>query len=400
MGTSRQGLIICAFCLCTLWLCLRNSITPFSRTEYQQTKRKAWTYLGPGQCKYTEPKSLDANVTIDKTLIIGFPSGDKRIVFTQMEGLTGLKTQDSWDLEYAGMTNDPFVKGNYPHQEGIWGWEDSADQVILAVRNIKLAMIEYHAERSKLRYSNNYWETQMYRDKPYLQQATRLSDFKKWCAIKVMGEIKRYGWFIDYWMEGGLLRDSSSNGITTQTHWEMLREPLAWTSKQVTDQYEADTLAGITATYDTNCMNITKGCEPVAVIDADAVVNTVLGAHESRKIAQFLNNTPGVRDYLINEDAWECIWTELIENHQAPGHTRLEYIEDNYDLPSFIFMAMNAELMRLIRKYRAADWAGNEVAARLVDILNIHRAEIVSDYLEKKSAEEAAAEAAGDNLSG
>ena len=41
------------------------------------------------------------------------------------------------------MTNQPFIKANYPHHEGVWGWGDIGDQVILVVSNIYKVMIEY-----------------------------------------------------------------------------------------------------------------------------------------------------------------------------------------------------------------------------------------------------------------
>ena len=33
---------------------------------------------------------------------------------------------------------------NYPHHEGIWGWEDAADQVVMMIRNIRRSMVDYH----------------------------------------------------------------------------------------------------------------------------------------------------------------------------------------------------------------------------------------------------------------
>ena len=42
------------------------------------------------------------------------------------------------------MSNHPFIKANYPHHEGIWGWEQAADQVVMMVRNIRRSMVEYH----------------------------------------------------------------------------------------------------------------------------------------------------------------------------------------------------------------------------------------------------------------
>ena len=64
-----------------------------------------------------QPPTYDIPENIDfyKTLIAGFPSGDKRLTFVQMEALTGWAAKDEWDFEYLGMTNNPFIKANYPH---------------------------------------------------------------------------------------------------------------------------------------------------------------------------------------------------------------------------------------------------------------------------------------------
>ena len=52
--------------------------------------------------------------------------------------------KDEWDFKYQGMSNHPFIKANYPHHEGIWGWGSAADQVAMVVRNIRRSMVEYH----------------------------------------------------------------------------------------------------------------------------------------------------------------------------------------------------------------------------------------------------------------
>ncbi len=33
----------------------------------------------------------------------------------QMEALTGWAAKDEWDFEHLGISNEPFVKANYPH---------------------------------------------------------------------------------------------------------------------------------------------------------------------------------------------------------------------------------------------------------------------------------------------
>ncbi len=74
---------------------------------------------GGGQCEW-EPPLYDVPETIDfyKTMVVGFPSGDKRLTFVQMEALTGWPAKDEWDFEYLGQSNHPFIKANYPHHEG------------------------------------------------------------------------------------------------------------------------------------------------------------------------------------------------------------------------------------------------------------------------------------------
>lgn len=84
------------------------------------------------------------NLDLYKTLIAGFPSGDKRMTFVQMEALTGWPAKDEWDFKYLGDSNHPFIKANYPHHEGVWGWGTNADQVVMVIRNIRKSMVEYH----------------------------------------------------------------------------------------------------------------------------------------------------------------------------------------------------------------------------------------------------------------
>ena len=105
--------------------------------------------LGDGECQwvaaiqYTDP-GFPAESSFLKTIIAGYPSGDKRLAFLQLEGLTGLSARDEWDFKFLGMTNQPFIKANYPHHEGIWGWGDVGEQVILVVSELQRVLVEYH----------------------------------------------------------------------------------------------------------------------------------------------------------------------------------------------------------------------------------------------------------------
>ena len=111
--------------------------------------RRLSVSYGDGTCEWVAAiqhtdEGFPSEQEFKKTIIAGYPGGDKRITFTQLEGLTGLSARDEWEFAFLGMTNQPFIKANYPHHEGIWGWQDQADQVVLVVSDIQKSMIEYH----------------------------------------------------------------------------------------------------------------------------------------------------------------------------------------------------------------------------------------------------------------
>ena len=55
--------------------------------------------LGGGQCLWTPPIYDVPDQKFAKTLIVGYPSGDKRLTYVQMEALTGLSARDEWDFK-------------------------------------------------------------------------------------------------------------------------------------------------------------------------------------------------------------------------------------------------------------------------------------------------------------
>eukprot|EP00584_Thalassiosira_punctigera_P004155 CAMPEP_0172527824 /NCGR_PEP_ID=MMETSP1067-20121228/2394_1 /TAXON_ID=265564 ORGANISM="Thalassiosira punctigera, Strain Tpunct2005C2" /NCGR_SAMPLE_ID=MMETSP1067 /ASSEMBLY_ACC=CAM_ASM_000444 /LENGTH=217 /DNA_ID=CAMNT_0013311633 /DNA_START=59 /DNA_END=709 /DNA_ORIENTATION=+ len=101
------------------------------------------------------------NVDFGNTIIVGYPGADKRTVLRQMEAMTQLSGRDAWDFLMLGMTRQPFIKTNYPHHEGIWGWQEHGDQVILVVRNIRTTIDEYHDILSDIDYAKTWWEATM-----------------------------------------------------------------------------------------------------------------------------------------------------------------------------------------------------------------------------------------------
>ncbi len=105
--------------------------------------------LGNGMCELVAAiqwtdNGFPSDTNFTKTIVAGYPSGDKRLTYLQMEGLTGLSARDEWEFAFLAHTNQPFIKANYPHHEGIWGWGDAGDQVMLVVSDLKKVLIEYH----------------------------------------------------------------------------------------------------------------------------------------------------------------------------------------------------------------------------------------------------------------
>merc|ERR1719343_340333 len=55
-------------------------------------QRRLSINLGGGDCEWTPPDYEGVEeLDLHKTAIVGFPSGDKRMIFVQMEALTGLR---------------------------------------------------------------------------------------------------------------------------------------------------------------------------------------------------------------------------------------------------------------------------------------------------------------------
>ena len=148
---------------------------------------------GDGQCLW-QPPNYNIPETIDwfKTLVVGFPSGDKRLAYMQLESLTGWSARDEWAYEAFGMKNHPFIKSNYPHYDGAWGWEDAADQTILVVRNVRRTLTEFHHIMWDLEYATTYADALKLEDKLFENMPPK-EHFLAWRDDRVMNEIHWYG---------------------------------------------------------------------------------------------------------------------------------------------------------------------------------------------------------------
>jgi hypothetical protein len=122
----------------------------------------------------------------------------------------------------------------------------------------------------------------LYSDRP------PLDDFLGWRDLRVNEEIYWYGWFIDYWMEGGLMRDIYTHQITTPEHWNMLMLPFAYTREELDYDIVVGNEIEVTPSYDPHCDSengdVTDGCAPVAVISAEKLRDYTNGPPETTKM--------------------------------------------------------------------------------------------------------------------
>ena len=200
--------------------------------------------------------------------------------------------------------------------------------------------------------------------------------------------ILRKRWFIDYWMEEGLLRDIFSHKITTQEHWDMLMQPTAFTKEEMAYDLIVGPDTIVNATYDVHCVkDVSDGCHPAQIISAERLVKAETGPAEGRKIAMALQNHPGISEYLIEEEAWMCIWQELIV-HKKGLKTFIDregIAERDYNFSGEMLEEMLHELDRLIQKYSSETWFWRQTSKDLVDLFKEHHAIIQKELDEVNS---------------
>merc|ERR1719330_597608 len=116
------------------------------------------------------------------------------------------------------------------------------------------------------------------------------------------------------------------------------------------------------------CATIENGCYPASIISAEKLVLPETGPTEGRKIAELINGKEGFDDYMIDEEAWECIWNELIINKKGLKTfiDREGLRENSYDFSFEMYNEMWFELDRLIEKYEVKD---DQIAIDLVALL-------------------------------
>ena len=184
------------------------------------------------------------------------------------------------------------------------------------------------------------------------------------------------------------MRDMFTKKTTTPEHWYMQMQPFRYKKEDMAYDVIVGPNTTVTPSYDPHCQNdVSSGCEPIQIISAERLVKTDTGPAEGRKIAQVLENRTGIEDYLIPEDAWECIWSELIVNKKGlKTFIDREGVEErDYNFSEPMLNDMIQELERLISKYNGPDWNMKLTANYLVELLGEHLVLIQVELDELKS---------------
>ena len=135
-----------------------------------------------------------------------------------------------------------------------------------------------------------------------------------WCVRNA----SRSRWEINYWMEGGLLRDMFSHGVTIPEHFQLIMDPVNNHRAEFEAYYNTHVAPGVAdgsilPTYDTNYANgwITEGCEAKAVFSAEKLRDYTKGPAETAAIANILLTDNRMGHFVISPEAWDCVWAEL-----------------------------------------------------------------------------------------
>ncbi|KAL3779270.1 hypothetical protein ACHAWO_009908 [Cyclotella atomus] len=300
--------------------------------------------LGDGACKWTElmrevPEELD----LWKTLLVGFPSGDKRMAWVQMEALSGLPSKDDWDFVFNGYSNAPFIKTNYPHPSAVWSWDSEADQVALVLQFICRSM------------TSTPGVTRMPSSKSTSMDGTSTSIWRM--AITVILKTDRvticHRTFsatnpsVEIRIPDSYVELHRDHGDFIGTCEDAMKDPNFMNGHINPPNCGADT-------QDLNCDKITNSCRPVTIISADRLRDFTEGPKETEIIG----------DLAVHLD----------RGHRKQGTNDFDDrdISSDPNFSEFMLQEMLGEVCRLVDKYSADLWTDDINANRLVLLLSEH----------------------------
>jgi len=386
--TKTVLLLVLISALCTSFLNYNlqplesNSISSSSEIQPLDLtiRRKLVTDLGNGECEWVDGVDVDQDLQpseLFSTAIVAFPGAGKRIAFLQLEALTELNTRDDF-WPPTNITKYAFFKTQYPHHEGTWGWGDKCSQSVYLLTNPKMALITYLFILHEIHYAKTVPEAYINLDRVFTLRAP-IDDWVKWRNERVNAEIHWWSWHIDYWMEGGLLRDMFTHELTTSRHFDRIMAPTVYTEAELRN-WQSE-LTNVEPEYDSHChggdMN---DCSPTAIASYEKMMDPSTGPQEVAKFTSVIEGKAGIN--FVAQVARQCAWEQIVI-HKASGRRDARDREgpplQDYDFEASQLLEMTSEIERIRDKYSVGQWSSNTVAQDLVGYMNEYLAAYEAD---------------------
>ena len=221
------------------------------------------------------------------------------------------------------------------------------DQVVLLLRNPRYAIPSYHTMRHELEYSTRWGHS--FRRKPYTYtERPDLTSWQRWRNGKWFQELNKWCVHLDFWMEEGLLRNTTERGPEWDYHCE--------------DDRHMD-------------------CHVKSIIQFEKLYSEdeATGIAETLKLAAALDGLANVT--VIDKEARPCIYREVMSRPEFYNKNRdgngPEAIYKTFHYTMLWYMWQRLEQYR--EKYSTGKWVGDPNAEVLVNILTEYIDELQTD---------------------
>jgi hypothetical protein len=336
---------------------------------------------GDEQCQLKRGIDAPQYNELFSTLLVAYPGSGKRTAFQQLQGVTEFRPGDDFNLTPDSVSKRfAFMKTNYPQHDGVWSFGGQMDQVVLLIRNPRWAFPSYQSLLFEINYSNNWETSYALRENVYTKKSP-IKEWNRWRDNRFDVEIKKWGWFIDYWMEGGVFRSLFTNGLTTLEHFQHLTDPVMYARAELLAEQEAIETSGEVKSrlIDRHCVRDIGDCKPVAIASFEKIINPATGPDEVDRFITAIEGKTGMPT--VDKEAKECVWRELIINEKgfmndfhirekATGPEAAQYVFSKDQME-----AIQDELGRLRTKYSSGEYINQPVAQSLVEYLDLYIAE-------------------------
>jgi len=208
---------------------------------------------------------------------------------------------------------------------------------------------------------------------------TPIDEWEIWRHERVNAEIHWWGWHIDFWMEGGLLRDIFTHELTTLEHFRRLMDPSIYTEAELR-VYQSQ-LTDVQPVYDIHCKgNDISDCRPTAIASYERMMDPSTGPQEVAKFTSVIEGKAGIK--FVEKAVRQCAWEKVVIDRGSGRRDTRD--RKGPPLRDYAFtldqeISMMGELVRIRDKYSASEWSSNTVAVDLVDYMQEYIAAYEAD---------------------